>query len=241
VFNYVSSSGSNYAVPSVVGEPLAQAEQQVANAHLIAHVVRQPSATVPRNDVISTSPPAGTQVAKNSTVTLVVSSGAGKVTVPGVVGEPFAQAQSQLQALGFVVNEQTAPNSTQPTGTVVRQNPPANTQAAKGSTVTIFVSGGGVQVPSVIGDPAGTAQQILANDGFNVVTKTVAGPAGSTPGTVFQQTPSGGTLPKGGTVTIYVAQQPTPSPTPTTPSPTPTTPAPTPTTPTPGQGPVASP
>jgi len=66
-----------------------------------------------------------------------------------------------------------------------------------------------------------------------VATKVVAGPAGSTPGEVFSQTPSSGTLPKGATVTIYVAQESTPSPTPTTPSPTPTTPSPTPTTPSP--------
>jgi len=225
-FSYVSSSGSSYSVPSVAGEPLAKAQQDIVSAHLIPRVVREASTTVPRNDVISTNPPAGQQVAKNSTVTLFVSSGAGKVTVPSVIGETAGAALSQLENLGFVVNEQSAPNSTATSGTVVRQDPPPNTQVLKGSTVTIFVSGGGVLVPSVIGDPAATAQQILEGDGFIVVTKTVAGPAGSTPGDVFSQTPSSGMLPKGGTVTIYVAQQPTPSPTPTTPSPTPTTPSP---------------
>jgi serine/threonine-protein kinase len=227
VLNYVSSSGSNFAVPSVAGEPLARAEQDIANAHLIARVVREPSTTVARNDVISTSPPAGQQVPKNSTVTLVVSSGAGKVPVPNVVQETAAAAMSQLQALGFIVSEQPAPNSAAPSGTVVRQTPAAGTQAARGSTVTIYVSGGGVPVQNVIGDPAGTAQQILQGEGFIVDTKVVPGPAGSTPGDVFSQTPSSGTLPKGGTVTIYVAQQPTP--TPSTPTPTPSTPTPTPT------------
>ena len=232
-FNYVSSSGSNYAVPSVVGEPLAKAQQDIVSAHLIPRVVHGSSTTIPRNDVISTTPPAGTQVPKNSTVTLLVSTGAGKVTVPNVIGETGAAAQSQLQGLGLLVLEKSAPNSTQPSGTVVRQDPAANTQVPRGSTVTIFISGGGVQVPSVIGYPAATARQILEGDGFNVATKVVAGPAGSTPGEVFSQTPSSGTLPKGATVTIYVAQESTPSPTPTTPSPTPTTPSPTPTTPSP--------
>src|SRR5215472_4438505 len=138
-FNYVSSSGSNYAVPSVVGEPLAKAEQDIANAHLVSRVERRPSTTMPKNDVISTTPQAGAPVAKGSTVTLVVSSGPGKVSVPNVVGETAGAAQSQLQNLGLQVNEQSAPNSTQPSGTVVRQNPPANTQVAPGSMVTIFV------------------------------------------------------------------------------------------------------
>jgi hypothetical protein len=59
-----------------------------------------------------------------------------------------------------------------------------------------------------------TAQQILSGAGFNVVTKTVQGPAGSTPGNVFQQTPSGGTAPTGSNVTIFVAAQQTSSPSP---------------------------
>jgi len=170
-------------------------------------------------------------VAKNSTVKLFVSTGAGKVTVPDVRDETQSVATSQLQGLGFVVDQKPAPNSTAPSGQVVRQNPVPGTALAKGSTVTIYVSGGGVQVPNVIGDPAATAQQILSGDGFHVVTKTVAGPAGSTPGDVFDQTPSSGTLPSGGTVTIYVASQPPPSPTPTqsTPSPTPSPSSPSPT------------
>jgi serine/threonine-protein kinase len=231
--SYVSGGGSSYAVPSVVGLPLATAQKDIANAHLVSQVTRQPSSTVTKGDVISASPAAGNTVAKGSTVKLVVSSGAGAVKVPNVVGESQTAATSQLEGLGFIVNTVSAPNSTQPSGQVVGQNPPQGTAAAKGSTVTIRVSGGGTQVPSVIGEPASTAQQILSGDGFNVVTRTVAGPQNSTPGNVFNQTPSGGTLPHGGTVTIYVASQPTPSPTPSTPSPTPSTPSPSATSPSP--------
>jgi serine/threonine-protein kinase len=176
-------------------------------------------------------------VGKNSTVKLFVSTGAAKVAVPSVVGENQATATSQLQAAGFVVDPKSAPNSTAPSGTVVRQNPPAGTQVARNSTVTIYVSGGGVKVPSVIGYPQSTAQQILKGDGFNVITKVVAGPAGSTPGNVFDQTPNGVPLPTGGTVTIYVAMQPTPSPTPTTSSPSPS-PSPSATSPSPSPSPT---
>jgi serine/threonine-protein kinase len=220
-FSYVSGPGSSYSVPNVANLPLKTAQADIAKAHLVSQVVTQPSSTVPKGDVISTSPPFGTTVAKNSTVKLFVSTGAGKVAVPSVVGENQSTATSQLQAAGFVVDARSAPNSTAASGTVVRQNPPANTQVARNSTVTIYVSGGGVKVPSVIGDPEGTAQQILQGAGFNVITKVVAGPAGSTPGNVFDQTPNSGTLPAGGTVTIYVAMQPTPSPTPSTSSPSP--------------------
>ncbi len=220
-FSYVSGPGSSYSVPNVANLPLKTAQADIARAHLVSQVVTQPSSTVPKGDVISTSPPFGTTVAKNSTVKLFVSTGAAKVAVPSVVGLNQSTATNQLQAAGFVVDARSAPNSTAASGTVVRQNPPANTQVARNSTVTIYVSGGGVKVPSVIGDPEGTAKQILQGDGFTVITKVVAGPAGSTPGNVFDQTPNSGTLPAGGTVTIYVAMQPTPSPTPSTSSPSP--------------------
>ena len=99
--------------------------------------------------------------------------------------------------------------------------------------MTIYVSGGGTAVQNTVGDPKATAVSILQNQGFKVQVITAAGPANSTPGNVFQQTPSSGTLPQGSTVTIYVASTPTPTPTATTPTPTPTpsatTPTPTPT------------
>ena len=58
---------------------------------------------------------------------------------------------------------------------MVSQNPKAGTSVAKGSSITIYVSGGGAQVPSVIGDPLATAQQILSGAGFNVVDQDRAG------------------------------------------------------------------
>jgi serine/threonine protein kinase len=228
-FNYVSSSGSSYAVPSVVGEPLPKAEQDIANAHLIAHVVSQPSTTVAKNNVISTSPPAGTQVAKGSTVTLVVSSGAGKVTVPSVVGLSATTATTQLQNAGFMVNQRNDPNSTAQAGTVIRQDPRGGAQVTRGSTVTIVVSGGGTKVPGVVGLSQADATTQLRNDGFLVTALPCSSSdsAGFSAGTVCKTSPAAGTvLSPNSTVTIYVVSQASPSPTPTTPSPTPTTPSP---------------
>ena len=227
-FNYVSSSGSSYAVPSVVGEPLAKAQQDIVNAHLIPRVTRAPSTTVPKNDVISTSPSAGTQVAKNSTVTLLVSTGAGKVTVPSVLGLSATAATTQLESAGLLVNARNDPNSTAQAGTVIRQNPQGGAQVAKGSTVTIVVSGGGTKVPGVVGLSQADATTQLRNDGFLVtaVPCSSSDSAGFSAGTVCKTSPGAGTsVPPNSTVTIYVVQQSTPTPTPT-PTPTKTTPSP---------------
>jgi serine/threonine-protein kinase len=221
VFRSLNSS-SPYSVPELVNQTKSAAESQIVRSHLqVGQVTLKASASVPANHVISSNPVFGTTVAKNSKVNLVVSSGPATVKVPSVLGQSQTAAVTVLQGKGFSVLEKNDRSSTAQAGTVVRQVPAAGSQVAKGTKVTIYVSGGGVTVQSVINDPVGTARQILQSLGFRVETRTVAGPPGSQPGFVFDQSPSSGVRPAGSTVIIYVAQaQSTPSP---TPSPTPST------------------
>jgi serine/threonine protein kinase len=224
-FNYVSGSGSSYAVPDVVGLPVATAEKEIANAHLVSSAKTQPSNSVPKGEVISTSPPNGTNVPKGSTVKLLVSSGAAKVKVPHVVGSSASAAYSTLQNAGFSVTQKQLPNSSAPLNQVVRQSPPGGTLTAKGSQVTIYVSGGGSAVPGVVGQSQSEATQTLENDGFNVnpMTQAGQGASGFSPGTVWKTSPAAGTvLPPNSTVDIFIVppiqSQPTPS---NSPSPSP--------------------
>jgi eukaryotic-like serine/threonine-protein kinase len=230
-FKYISGNGSGIVVPTVANEKQAPALAQLARAGFTTATISQASNTVPKGEVIKTSPAGGSKAPKASTVKVFVSTGRGSVTVPSVIGLSVNDATSALQAKGFQVADRTAASSTAAANTVVRQRPGANSKAAQGSTVTIFISGGTVPVPSVVGDPKATAIQILQGDGFKVNPIVVAGPAGSTPGNVFSQSPSASTpLPAGRTVTIYIAAAaPTPTPTSTSPSPTPTTTSPSPT------------
>jgi eukaryotic-like serine/threonine-protein kinase len=90
---------------------------------------------------------------------------------------------------------------------VVNQDPVGGTSVPPGSKVTIFVSGG-VTVPNVVGVPANSAVTLLQNDGFKVNQITTAGPAGTTPGDVWQQNPNANTAVAGGsTVNIYIQPQ----------------------------------
>jgi serine/threonine-protein kinase len=225
-FSYVSGNGSSYAVPNVVGMSKQAAENEIVKANLQPLSINRASSSVPKGDVISTSPPFGTKLAKNATVKLFISTGTATIAVPNVVGQSASSATSTLQAKGFQVSEKPAPNSTAPQNQVVRQDPAAGSKVAKSSVITIFVSGGGTKVPGVVGESQAEATQQLENDGFTVNTQTEPGPDGFSPGTVFKMSPNAGTvLPPGSSVTIFVAQQqtssPTPSPTPS-PSPSPT-------------------
>jgi eukaryotic-like serine/threonine-protein kinase len=214
--------GKTYSIPLVNGLPQARAQQQIAAAHLKSTVVDQPDTTVAKGNVIKSNPVEGNNVPANTVVTLYVSTGPQKVTVPNVTGESAGSAASALSAKGLSVNQLSDPNSTKPKGTVTRQTPPPNSSVNPQTTVTIYVSGGGVTVPGVVGDSVSEAQNTLSGAGFKVATKMEPGPAGSTPGDVFSQTPTANTsVPQNSTVTILVAAQPASNPTTSAPAPTP--------------------
>jgi beta-lactam-binding protein with PASTA domain len=220
----LAGGGKTYSVPLVNGQTVATAEQEIAHAGLRSTVVEQASNSVQKGLVINSNPGQGDNVAANTLVTLYASKGAAPVTVPDVEGKQENVAQTTLQQDGFQVSVQTDTTSTEPSGTVVNQSPVGGTSVAPGSRVTIFVSGG-TTVPNVVGVPASSAVTLLQNDGFKVNQITAAGPAGTTPGNVWSQSPSASTTAAGGsTVNIYIqpAASPPPSSPPASPSPTPT-------------------
>jgi eukaryotic-like serine/threonine-protein kinase len=220
---YLLGGGKTYSVPLVNGQPVATAQQEIAAQHLRSTVVDQASSSVQKGLVISSNPAQGNIVPANTLVTLYVSKGAAPVAVPNVQGKQENVAQTTLENAGFSVSVQTDATSTQPSGTVVSQSPTGGTSVAPGSKVTIFVSGG-TTVPQLVGLPANSAVTELQNDGFKVNQITAAGPAGTTPGNVWQQNPAASTVQaSGSTVTIYIqpaaTQSPSPSSSSTSPSP----------------------
>ena len=203
----LAGGGKTYAVPLVNGEPVATAQQQIQAAHLRSTVINQPNGSIKKGLVIRSSPPEGNNVPANTLVTLYASSGPGKVSIPNVEGKQQAAAETELQNLGFNVSVQQDTTSTQPAGTVVNQNPSGGTMVDPGSKVTIYVSGA-ASVPNVVGLNVQSAQTSLQSAGFKVNVQTVAGPADTVPGNVWQQNPNANTTaPQGATVTILVQPQ----------------------------------
>ena len=217
----LAGGGQTYAVPLVNGLPVATAQNEIKAAHLRSTVVDQANATIRKNYVVSSNPPQGNNEPANTLVTLYVSSGPGNVTVPNVQGKQEIAAETTLQNAGFTVVVQQDTTSTEPAGTVVSQSPPGNSQVAPGSKVTIYVSGA-ASVPNVVGLSQASAQTSLQSAGFKVNVTTAAGPAGTTPGNVWQQNPAAQSTEAPGT-TVLILVQPAASPPPTAPAtPTPT-------------------
>src|SRR4029453_8345033 len=119
---------------------------------------------------------------------------------------PYEQAAAELQAAGFAVARRDV-ESHDPKGTVVQEDPSANTLAAKGSTVTLYVSKGPTEsvIPDVSSFSRTDAIATLRNSGFKVVVDTSDVQDPSLDSVVLFQTPGAGTsATPGTTVTITV-------------------------------------
>jgi beta-lactam-binding protein with PASTA domain/tRNA A-37 threonylcarbamoyl transferase component Bud32 len=214
--------GASASVPLVNGQTWKSAEAQIKAAGLVPVEHQQASSTVQSGRVISTSPDNGNNVAKGGTVTVNVSTGAGKISLPSFTGQQATAAEQTLKGLGFTnVNPVPDAQSTLPSGQVDHQTPQPGSYAPD-QQITLYVSGGGTPVPNVVNQTTVEAQTILQQDGFNVNTVQTAAPSSQMvePGTVYNQNPGANSVePKGTTITIFV--QPTTTTT-TTPTDTPT-------------------
>ena len=190
----VGAFGSNVTVPNVVGLSADQATQQLHNDNLVVGSSTTRASSTAKGDVLSTDPKAGTSVAKNSAVNLVVSGGPNipKVAVPSVQGKQLTQAIQLLQAanLGYTVK---SVNSTQPVGTVLSQDPAAGTKILETRKVLLTVSGTQTQVstPSVVGQSPANAGSILNQAGLRVGSQSSAC-SGQPNGVVSAQNPAAG-------------------------------------------------
>jgi serine/threonine-protein kinase len=214
--------GGSANVPIVNGETYAQAAQQIKAAGLTPVENKQASSSVAAGRVISTNPDNGNSVPKNSTVTVNVSTGVAKITLPNLTGSQASQAEQQLKGLGFTnVNPVPDAQSTAPSGQVDHMTPAPGSYLPN-QQITLFVSGGGVQVPNVVNQTAAEAQAILEQDGFQVNINSIPAPASQMvePGTVYNQNPAANQVePKGTLIQIFVQpQNTTPTPTDTTPT-----------------------
>jgi eukaryotic-like serine/threonine-protein kinase len=132
------SRGAPVAVPDVIGDSVADAQQQLQDAGLRVTLSarRVFSDTAKTGTVAEMSPGVGKQAGQGDTVTLVLSKGQEMVKVPDVEGRRVGEAKQILQAAGFDVRVIRLFFL----GKVTNQSPDADSRAAKGSTVTLWVN-----------------------------------------------------------------------------------------------------
>ena len=196
------------SVPDVRLEQKQLAIQNLKSAGFKVQLIPASDATVAKGAVISESPGAGAKIGKGSTVTLTISTGVPKSTVPEVRGQSLSDAISSLQH----ANLQAKINyvfSDKPANTVVGESPSPKSIVQQGSDVHINVSKGPrpVTVPNVQGQPFANAKSALMGQGFVVTRSDIQ--STQPKGTVISTDPAGGQqVPFGSKVTVQVSKGP---------------------------------
>jgi serine/threonine-protein kinase len=182
---------------------------KIQQAGLKPLVIKAADDTVAPGQVFDENPSGGAKVGKGSTVTLSVSTGKPKVTVPDVRGRDVNAAIAALAGVGLnakIVHVY----SPQPPDTVTGQFPAQGDNVLKGSNVRINVSRGAkpIPVPDVTGQPYLNAKSALEGQGFVVKRVDIASDQ-QAQGVVAAESPVSGTpSQRGATITLSVSKGP---------------------------------
>jgi serine/threonine-protein kinase len=204
---YVSTGPAKVKVPDVMGKSSDDAVAALTAAKLkfkVLNVFSKEDA----DTVVAQSPVGGKVVNQGSIVHINVSKGLQPIDIPNVVGQLYDSAAGSLQGAGFAVARRDV-DSSQPKDTVIDQQPKGGGSAARGSTVTLYVSKGPKEatIPDVTSQDEASAQQTLEQSGFSVDVQEQDTTDPSQDGIVLDQDPVGGTKAKPGTtVTITVGK-----------------------------------
>jgi serine/threonine-protein kinase len=136
----VSNGPPQVAVPDVSAKSAAEAANILGQSGFKTQTKDESSDTVANGTVIRTEPAAGATARKGDTITIVVSSGKPKATVPSVVGLTKAGAESAIANVGLAPQPTCSVDPTAPAaGVVTAQDPAATTRVDKVSAVKFTV------------------------------------------------------------------------------------------------------
>ena len=218
----ISSGKEKFSLDDVTGMQYQQAQAQLENDGLVVSLEFDYSDSVGSDKVISTSPKAGSQVAKGDTITITASKGKETKTtiVPNLLGQNIDDAIQMIKDAGLTYNGKSSDYSdSYSENQVMNQSISAGKTVDEGTTISLTVSLGSrvtsysASIP--IESPFG--RDITDGDGntdvydSGQVTVVVYKPDGSSE-TVYDQNTSEGSLPgsvsttstASGSGTVYV-------------------------------------
>ena len=193
-------------VPKVADRPRHEVVEELEKLGLLVTVNEEPSPDIARGKVIRINPAEGSELQKNSSVTVTVSSGKEITEVPDLTGMSLDEATQALEEAHLELNTDVEQvHNEAPAGQIVSQNPAGGAQLSKGSKVRITVSKGQreVSVPDVAGMDRDRAVEMLSSMDFDVTVSTVDSELPENQ--VISIAEEGQKLPKGAPVTIEVS------------------------------------
>lgn len=153
---------SSRTVPDLRNMNYFEAAAALDKVNLIATEASETSSRVKKDFVVRSEPGRGAVVDSGITVTVYVSEGLAKVTVPATVGMSTADATAAIIAAKLKQGSLTPQNSPSvPENIVIGTTPAAGTEVDEASLVTLLVSNGLIELPSVTGMKIEAATDLL--------------------------------------------------------------------------------
>ena len=205
-----SNETQQVRVPNVIGLTKNAAKSTISDRGLNPVVETTLSDKSP-GTVIGQKPVGGSLAERGSDVTITVAKAPMQIEMPSLLGQTVVEATATLQDAGLNLGEVSEQETTEAEGTVISQNPVAESQVDKGTRVDVVVAIAPASPPPteiVITDhtcqslPA--ARNELERAGFDVVIAETPQfkPSCPQPNKVASQDPSSGSFPPGTTVTL---------------------------------------
>ena len=202
---FATGPGGAASVPELSGRSLQVAIAALEPIGLKVVEQQEHSLLVPIGFVTRTDPPAGSQVSKQSEITVFVSLGPKQVLVPEVPDADLSEAQALLTASELEPGAVTSFFSTVAAGKVIAFSLPSGTETNQGTVIDIQISLG--ELPDVRNNGAEQAKQELQALGV-VVTESLVFSDEVSKGLVVAMVPESDPLKEGGSVRLDVSKGP---------------------------------
>ena len=201
----ISRGPERYTIPGLSGLTPGAANRLLQSLPIsIAPLEEKFSKLVPKGYVIDSTPPAGSQVKRDTTITIYISKGVEQILVASYLGKSGEQALNELQESGLDVTSTYAFSETILAGEVISQKPTGGTSIDKGGAVSIVISKGTqfAYIPNVYSIAEAKAVQTLKNLDLKVIVKKTTNKAVRKVTNVSPKV--GSKVKRGSTVTITV-------------------------------------
>lgn len=208
---FLIGPGAYKTLPNVLNASEASAQSLLQEGGFDTTVREVFDDDVDSGKVVSTQPAPRSSIARNATVTLIVSKGPEHFEIPDVIGMSEDEALAELKNSNLVasIDENTPWSEETEKGSVVSIDPEPGTDVTRKEEITITLSGGRkpIDVPVAINKTRDEAIAELEESGLKVEINEEYSES-LAEGHVLSQDPESGTLHKGDTVTLTISKGP---------------------------------
>ncbi|MER5274370.1 Stk1 family PASTA domain-containing Ser/Thr kinase [Streptomyces sp. NPDC002809] len=187
------SGDGTFKAPNMVGSTVKEAQLLADNTNtVLKQGPKEECEEQPAGKICRQTPTKDQTVSEGDTITVFVSSGAPKVSVPDVTQSSEENARKVLEDQGFTVTVNSVESADATPGTVLDQTPKGNAKAEKNSEVKLSVATEKlISMPPVVDRKWDDAVAQLTGNGFKNIGRSEVD-SEKEAGTVVEQNPTAG-------------------------------------------------